>query len=59
MATDEETAAGLIAWLNSLDVVDSDVQTVGDLTDGIVIWKALRELVPRMVIYGSDFDQNE
>lgn len=42
MATDEDTAAGLIAWLNSLDVIDDDVQTVSDLVDGAVIWKALR-----------------
>jgi hypothetical protein len=42
MASDEDTAAGLMAWLNSLDVVDNDVQTVSDLSDGTVIWKALR-----------------
>jgi hypothetical protein len=42
MSTDEDTAAGLIAWLNNLDVAN-DVQTVSDLVDGAVIWKALRE----------------
>ena len=42
MASDEDTAAGLFAWLNSLDVVENDVQTVSDLVDGAVIWKALR-----------------
>ncbi|ETN44241.1 uncharacterized protein HMPREF1541_10792 [Cyphellophora europaea CBS 101466] len=43
MATVEDTAAGLIAWLNNLDVAD-DVQTASDLNDGTVIWKALQRI---------------
>ena len=43
MTTDEDTAAGLIAWLNSLDVA-GDVQTASDLNDGEVIWKALQRV---------------
>ncbi|KPI35761.1 uncharacterized protein AB675_1277 [Cyphellophora attinorum] len=43
MTTDEDTAAGLIAWLNSLDVA-GDVQTISDLNDGDVIWKVLQRI---------------
>jgi hypothetical protein len=53
MSTDEDTAAGLIAWLNNLDVAN-DVQTVGDLVDGAVIWKALRESMPVSLVYITD-----
>lgn len=42
MASDEDTAAGLIAWLNSLDVANKDVQTITDLVDGAVMWRVLR-----------------
>lgn len=43
MATEEATAAGLIAWLNSLDVADK-VQSVADLVDGRVIWETLQKI---------------
>ena len=58
MASDEDTAAGLIAWLNSLDVVDEDVQTVSDLVDGAVIWKALRTFPTPTPISAPDSGQS-
>lgn len=44
MATEEDVAAGLINWINSLEVAEP-VSTVDDLTDGSVIWKVLRTAV--------------
>lgn len=41
MATEEDVAAGLINWVNSLEVSDP-VSTIDDLTDGTIIWKVLR-----------------
>jgi len=41
MATEEDIAAGLIDWLNSLSI-SSPVYTIDDLSDGSVIWLALR-----------------
>ena len=41
MATEEDVAAGLINWINSLEIADP-VSTIDDFTDGSVIWKALR-----------------
>lgn len=43
MATEEAIAAGLIDWVNSLAVANP-VYTVEDLSNGLVIWKALRML---------------
>ena len=42
MATEEDVAAGLIDWVNSLAVADP-VSTVDDLSNGDVIWKVLRK----------------
>jgi hypothetical protein len=41
MATEEDIAAGLINWVNSLEVADP-ISTIDHLTDGAVIWKVLR-----------------
>jgi hypothetical protein len=41
MATDEDVADGLVNWINSLEI-SSAVSSVTELTDGVVIWKALR-----------------
>jgi hypothetical protein len=41
MATEEDVAAGLLNWINSLEVA-GPVSTVDDLIDGSVIWKVLR-----------------
>jgi hypothetical protein len=41
MATEEDVAAGLMNWVNSLEVSDP-VSTIDDLTDGTIIWKVLR-----------------
>jgi hypothetical protein len=54
MATEEDIAAGLINWVNSLEVADP-VSTIDELTDGAVIWKVLRRYMPRSV--SSDNDQ--
>jgi hypothetical protein len=43
MATEEAIAAGLIDWVNSLSVAEP-VYTVDDLTNGDIVWKALRAL---------------
>lgn len=41
MALEEDVAAGLLNWINSLEVTDT-VQTVDDLATGEVLWEALR-----------------
>lgn len=41
MATEEDIAAQLIAWINSLSV-SQPVSTLDDLSDGDTIWKVLR-----------------
>lgn len=51
MATEEDVAAGLINWVNSLEVADP-VSTIDDLTDGSVIWKVLRKSLRDRVITG-------
>ncbi len=45
MATEEAIAAGLIDWINSLSVADP-LYTIDDFTNGDVVWKALRALLP-------------
>jgi len=41
MATDDDVAAGLINWVNSLNVTDPFF-TVDELAAGDVLWKLLR-----------------
>lgn len=41
MALEEDVAAGLLNWINSLDVTDP-VYTVDELATGEVLWKVLR-----------------
>jgi hypothetical protein len=41
MATEAAIAAGLLDWINSLSVGET-VYTIDDLTNGAIIWKALR-----------------
>lgn len=41
MAPDENVAAGLLNWINSLNVTDP-VHAVEDLASGEVLWKVLR-----------------
>ena len=42
MATEEDTAAGLIDWVNSLEAAEP-IYTVDELNDGAIIWKTLRK----------------
>jgi hypothetical protein len=41
MALEEDVAAGLLNWINSLDVTDP-IYTVDELATGDVLWKVLR-----------------
>ena len=41
MATEEDVAAGLINWVNSLNVT-APFYTVDEITTGDVLWKLLR-----------------
>ena len=41
MATDEEIAAGLFDWVNSLEVAEH-VASADQLSDGLAIWRVLR-----------------
>ena len=45
MATEEDVAAGLINWVNSLKATDP-VFTVDDLATGEVLWRVLRMTHP-------------
>jgi hypothetical protein len=41
MANEDEVAAGLLDWINSLRVADA-IKAVDQLNDGEVLWSALR-----------------
>ena len=41
MATLEQVAEGLVSWLNTINVT-VPVSSVAELTDGKMVWKALR-----------------
>ena len=60
MATEEEVAAGLLDWINSLGVAEP-IKTIDDLNDGGILWNSLRTLyfLPKDTVSDLQSAQNK